>query len=383
MLASGSQRVFTAQAHTIRVKENLFGRPLVEFYGVVRSRMPTRLCTTRAAASPLALLLLAPALRASSSNGRDARGLLDGSGTDVGGGSGSLAAAANAGSLSGAAPQDPPPPAEQARPPSPVLPLPTAAATMAPAPLPPALGYECEESCRFSSDGICDDGGEGSAFAACEIGTDCVDCGPRLDLPPPSPYPPGDAPRPPQPSQPPPPVPAYLATTVVELRQLWMQALRDEADAAIEVPPGSNFRLRGRPLTCRKDIRLTVFSSGAGATLDGMNESQIFRLHGCSLTLRGLTLVNGYPEAGLKAACRDQRTGRWRPYEESWKSSYWRNSVYKPECMYVVCLVRSDPGMPSHPAQGYPSASALLRTAARSMPSRRHLVPLPPWPSSR
>ena len=232
--------------------------------------MPTRLCTTRAAASPLALLLLAPALRASSSNGRDARGLLDGSGTDVGGGSGSLAAAAN----------------------------------------------------------------------------------------------------------------ADLATTVVELRQLWMQALRDEADAAIEVPPGSTFRLRGRPLTCRKDIRLTVFSSGAGATLDGMNESQIFKLQGCSLTLRGLTLVNGCPEAGLKAACRDQRTGRWRPYEGvgSW---YMRNSVYKPECMYVVRLVRSDPGMPSHPAQGYPSASALLRTAARSMPSRRHLVPLPPWPSSR
>ena len=193
--------------------------------------MPTRLCTARAAASPLALLPLAPALRASSSNGRDARGLLDGSGTDVGGGSGSLAAAAN----------------------------------------------------------------------------------------------------------------ADLATTVVELRQLWMQALRDEADAAIEVPPGSNFRLRGRPFICRKDIRLTVFSSGPGATLDGMHESQIFRVHGCSLTLRGLTLVNGYPADGLKAACRDQKTGRWKSYENGFAFYFrfnGRNSVYKPECMHVVRLAR-------------------------------------------
>ena len=250
-----------------------------------------------------------------------------------------------------------------------MLPLPTAAATMAPARLPPALGYECEESCYFSSDGRCDDGGEGSAFAACEIGTDCADCGPRFYFPPPSPPPP------------PPPTPVYLATTVVELRQLWMQALRDEADAAIEIPPGSIFRLRGRPFICKKDIRLTVFSSGAGATLDGMNESQIFRVHGCSLTLRGLTLVNGFPEAGLKPACRDQRTGEWRPYEGG--TSYnWRNVMYKPECMYVVRLARSDPGMPSHPAQSCPSISALVRTAARSMLSR-HWVPLPLWPSSR
>ena len=228
--------------------------------------MPIPLCTTRAAASPLALLLLAPALRASSSNGRDARGLLDGSGTDVGGGSGSLAAAANASSLTGV----PSPPVAT---PSPVLPLPTAAAAMAPAPLPPALRYECNDSCYFSSNGRCDEGSDGFCFALCEIGTDCADCGPRLHLSPPSPYPPGDAPRPPPPPQPPPPVPTYLATTVVELRQLWMQALRDEADATIEIPPGSTFRLRGRPFICRKDIRVTVFSSGPGATLDGMRES--------------------------------------------------------------------------------------------------------------
>ena len=39
---------------------------------------------------------------------------------------------------------------------------------------------------------------------------------------------------------------------------------------------------------------MTVASSGEGATLDGQGETGLFSLGGgCSLTLRGLTLVNG------------------------------------------------------------------------------------------
>ena len=39
---------------------------------------------------------------------------------------------------------------------------------------------------------------------------------------------------------------------------------------------------------------MTVASSGEGATLDGQGETRLFSLSGgCSLTLRGLTLVNG------------------------------------------------------------------------------------------
>jgi len=39
---------------------------------------------------------------------------------------------------------------------------------------------------------------------------------------------------------------------------------------------------------------VTVASSGEGATLDGQEETGLFYLSGgCSLTLRGLTLVNG------------------------------------------------------------------------------------------
>jgi len=39
----------------------------------------------------------------------------------------------------------------------------------------------CVESCPYSSDGDCDDGGEGSEYTICNLGTDCHDCGPRCD----------------------------------------------------------------------------------------------------------------------------------------------------------------------------------------------------------
>lgn len=42
-----------------------------------------------------------------------------------------------------------------------------------------AGGPQCSNTCRFSEDGDCDDGGPGSDFSVCELGTDCSDCGPR------------------------------------------------------------------------------------------------------------------------------------------------------------------------------------------------------------
>lgn len=47
----------------------------------------------------------------------------------------------------------------------------------------------CEETCNYSADGDCDDGGAGAEYTACTLGTDCLDCGSRvaLDYPPPSP----------------------------------------------------------------------------------------------------------------------------------------------------------------------------------------------------
>merc|ERR1719150_198518 len=38
---------------------------------------------------------------------------------------------------------------------------------------------ECNETCVFSEDGRCDDGGVGSVSSACPLGSDCKDCGPR------------------------------------------------------------------------------------------------------------------------------------------------------------------------------------------------------------
>jgi len=52
-------------------------------------------------------------------------------------------------------------------------------------PPPPGTGEVlCDDSCYWSSDGYCDDGGPGHEFVVgsiCELGTDCADCGPRVE----------------------------------------------------------------------------------------------------------------------------------------------------------------------------------------------------------
>ncbi len=37
----------------------------------------------------------------------------------------------------------------------------------------------CTDTCRTSRDNECDDGGPGSLYDVCALGTDCADCGPR------------------------------------------------------------------------------------------------------------------------------------------------------------------------------------------------------------
>lgn len=37
----------------------------------------------------------------------------------------------------------------------------------------------CTDTCQYAGDGECDDGGPGADYDACELGTDCGDCGPR------------------------------------------------------------------------------------------------------------------------------------------------------------------------------------------------------------
>merc|ERR1711907_646414 len=40
-------------------------------------------------------------------------------------------------------------------------------------------GNMCSNTCDQREDDYCDDGGEGSEFALCDLGTDCIDCGAR------------------------------------------------------------------------------------------------------------------------------------------------------------------------------------------------------------
>eukprot|EP00966_Prymnesium_polylepis_P116901 2701366-Prymnesium_polylepis.1 len=68
----------------------------------------------------------------------------------------------------GGAAQSPPSPPQPPLPPSP----------------PPVC---CQDTCHYPNDGICDDGGDGSFYDDCALGTDCGGCGNRCPLPPQSP----------------------------------------------------------------------------------------------------------------------------------------------------------------------------------------------------
>ena len=44
-------------------------------------------------------------------------------------------------------------------------------------------GVRCDDTCRFSNDNSCDDGGVGSAYSQCPLGTDCSDCTGEIIIP--------------------------------------------------------------------------------------------------------------------------------------------------------------------------------------------------------
>ena len=50
----------------------------------------------------------------------------------------------------------------------------------------------CSNTCEVGYSFTCDDGGPGAEYDKCEYGTDCDSCGPRPELHPPPPLPPGN-----------------------------------------------------------------------------------------------------------------------------------------------------------------------------------------------
>ena len=89
---------------------------------------------------------------------------------------------------------------------------------------------------------------------------------------------------------------AVSAATEDDLRSSIAQA--GEGDVNISVAPGAHIKLASE-LECSSNITVRIVSSGEGATLDGQGRSRLFSLKGgCSLTLRGLALVNGRAEHG-------------------------------------------------------------------------------------
>uniref|UniRef100_A0A7S3TW75 MAM domain-containing protein n=1 Tax=Emiliania huxleyi TaxID=2903 RepID=A0A7S3TW75_EMIHU len=114
-------------------------------------------------------------------------------------------------------------------------------------------------------------------------------------IPPPPPVTPPSPPFPPSP----PLAPGFVATaSEAELRSLITEAAASQANVSIYLPPSADFKMDSQ-ISCGSDINVTVASSGEGATLDGQEQSGLFYLEGgCSLTLRGLILVNGRAAQG-------------------------------------------------------------------------------------
>ena len=105
------------------------------------------------------------------------------------------------------------------------------------------------------------------------------------------------SPRSPPPSTPPstPPSPSPLSGLVSassDLRFLIDEAQNHGSDVTVVLAPGAHLKLSSQ-IKCTSNIKVTVASSGERATLDGQGQTGLFRLEGCSLTLRGLILVNG------------------------------------------------------------------------------------------
>ena len=115
-------------------------------------------------------------------------------------------------------------------------------------------------------------------------------------LPPPPPLPPALPPLPPLP----PAFPGFdvAAASEDQLRSLIAEAAASQADVSIYLPPRADFKLSSQ-ISCSSTVKVTVASSGEGAKLDGQEQTGLFYLRGgCSLTLRGLTLVNGKADYG-------------------------------------------------------------------------------------
>lgn len=93
-------------------------------------------------------------------------------------------------------------------------------------PLPPNRPGMCSETCEgapfYASDGVCDDGGPGSEYDKCKIGTDCSDCGVALF---PTPPPKMSFPTPVSPHSSPAPLrlnpPAIVQKTSPKLTSFW------------------------------------------------------------------------------------------------------------------------------------------------------------------
>jgi len=171
---------------------------------------------------------------------------------------------------------------------------------------------QCLNTCGYSADGDCDDGGPGSEYDGCALGTDCADCGARAQPSPPPPQPPR---LPPAPQQPPPPPWSSSVCSGVDARFGCDCVSGCDHVASVATSAQLSTAVGDTSKTCIKLASGVVFdapSSSSGstwlqightvalvaeagiATLDGLGASQLMELTSAAdVSLCNLVLTNG------------------------------------------------------------------------------------------
>ena len=224
-------------------------------------------------------------------------------------------------------PQQPPPPPWSPSPPWSPPQLPTLPPPAPPPQLPPPPPIQCLNTCvghpSYASDGACDDGGPGSEYASCALGTDCIDCGSRAPSPPPQPPQPPPPPSPPPPPRPPPwssvcfgvdarfgcdcvsgscshvasvATSAQLSTAVGDISKTCINLA---AGVVFDAPSSSSSAWPPRifgSAWLQIDHTVALVAEAGNATLDGLGASQLMRLMSAAadVSLCNLVLTNGY-----------------------------------------------------------------------------------------
>ena len=167
-----------------------------------------------------------------------------------------------------------------------------------PPPPPPPPATLCDRTCPrspgWASDGDCDDGGLGSEYSGCDLGTDCTDCGVRVI---PSPSPPPPVPAPPAPA-------LHCVPLGTSVQGMWSFSSSSASQATV-----SDYSVALVKATAAGTIASSISSgvSGSGSTLSVSGSATpasgfTAPLSGAALESVGVRTSSVFSTSGLESA---------------------------------------------------------------------------------